>query len=173
MKHSLLLFVLLAITASSCILNGSGNAEPSESYSQLIGRTFPPYPTDMQSGYSGLIGNSDGQDWAISVVRHGDNLMLWLESSNAPAPTWELRDIVVLPKQLSDYLLIPSGCLFNSVEDPTLIAVAEDDPSSSAIRFAGNSLIKFVWRVDIAMGTIEELATEGVECYLDTAIVIP
>ena len=74
----------------------------------------------MQSGYSGLIGNSDGQDWAISVVRHGDNLMLWLESSNAPAPTWELRDIVVLPKQLSDYLLIPKDVYLKALRTPRL-----------------------------------------------------
>jgi hypothetical protein len=131
----------------------------SESFSQYIGLSYPPFPVSLSQDLSMLIQNTD--DYGLTLVSAGANKMLWLSKithydTTSGNPYWEVKDVLDLSNVKG--VLIPDGCSLNGVPDSEIF-IAER-----------NGAILLAWRANTSLDKFEVLPTDGIQYNSDKGV---
>jgi hypothetical protein len=99
--------------------------------------------------------------------------MFWLEREICRNPErkifYEIIDTLILTLDLErQEVAVPKSCKFNGVFDPEIVAVGDRLPFTEKLEN-----ISQAWRGNVKTSTIEEISTNGIECYRESGIRAP
>lgn len=140
---------------------------------------FPPLP-DIFLEVHGKVLLSDatyhGHEFVYRLVNDGTHVFILLgklkDIDEHGQAYWIVVDVLKLPELHRAEFFLPEGCKTGqgSDIDDEIVAVIFIDKEVEDSRYATNDKVLRAWRLNRSVEAIEEISTDGIECFADMAM---
>ncbi|MBN2364657.1 MAG: hypothetical protein JXL67_00715 [Calditrichaeota bacterium] len=172
--RKIVIFIFIMIAGfSSCgkkesdlqkISPDSARSQYPPEFQHLIGLEFGPdsFPSgfEEQAGY--VFGFMEGNEYVIDHVTKNQTDLLWLckltGRDDEGRPFLKILDLLILPRQQENEMILMGSCKVGGEEDPEIVAVVE---------FIDNMMVSEVhhaWRADRKSERFKPFPVDSVEC---------
>ena len=149
-----------------------------DSPENYIGKVFRfPYPYGLEPQFEGSVmgDNERGTEYRLvfMINQSTGQKMFWFERKICRDSTgrtfYEIIDTLALSLDIEQQEIVSSrSCELNGVLDPEIVALGDRVPYSERLKN-----IQQAWRANRKTEAIEEISTDGIECYRESGIRAP
>ena len=146
---------------------------------KYLGMEFPPMPDTFSSGFGQLLSPDTaypGYEFGIDIAKDGtNNLLLFSRLKNRDKQGkahWTVVDILILPELEEGKRFLTDGCKIGKETkvDHEILAIIDFDKEVKTSRYVTNDKVLRAWRVNRSAEVIEEIPTDGIECFADSSM---